>query len=111
MCFTNALIYTLQFEKTADHLFDAAYYGQEDPIAGASECIISGMPMRIGTGFFDVIHRLPPGVTQQQEQPEEPTGRKQARFKPKPKTAAQKKAEAEDNWFDQADLQRQCKFV
>ncbi|KAK4336990.1 hypothetical protein RND71_044076 [Anisodus tanguticus] len=35
------------FEKTADHLFDAAYFGQEDPILGVSESIISGMPMAI----------------------------------------------------------------
>jgi DNA-directed RNA polymerase III subunit RPC1 len=37
-------------------LFDAAYFGQEDPILGVSECIISGVPMRIGTGFFDLMY-------------------------------------------------------
>ncbi|CAG2111312.1 unnamed protein product, partial [Medioppia subpectinata] len=36
------------FERTADHLFDAAYYGQVDHILGVSESIISGMPMRLG---------------------------------------------------------------
>ena len=44
-----------QFEKTADHLFDAAYFGQEDPILGVSESIISGLPIKIGTGFFDLL--------------------------------------------------------
>ena len=45
------------FEKTADHLFDAAFFGQEDPILGVSESIISGMPMAIGTGFFDLLYK------------------------------------------------------
>ncbi|XP_015787485.1 DNA-directed RNA polymerase III subunit RPC1 [Tetranychus urticae] len=45
------------FEKTADHLFDAAYFCQKDPILGVSESIISGMPIRIGTGFFDLIRK------------------------------------------------------
>jgi DNA-directed RNA polymerase III subunit RPC1 len=47
----------LQFEKTADHLFDAAYFNQEDAIVGVSESIISGVPMRLGTGFFDLISK------------------------------------------------------
>ena len=47
------------FEKTADHLFDAAFFGQEDPILGVSESIISGMPMSIGTGFFDLLYKPP----------------------------------------------------
>ncbi|KAJ8955952.1 hypothetical protein NQ314_006801 [Rhamnusium bicolor] len=40
------------FEKTADHLFDAAYYGQIDKISGVSENIIMGTPAPIGTGIF-----------------------------------------------------------
>ncbi|KAG1714420.1 DNA-directed RNA polymerase III subunit RPC1 [Nymphon striatum] len=40
------------FEKTADHLFDAAYFGQKNYITGVSECIIMGKPMGIGTGLF-----------------------------------------------------------
>ncbi|XP_055932368.1 DNA-directed RNA polymerase III subunit RPC1-like [Argiope bruennichi] len=53
------------FEKTADHLFDAAYYGQEDSITGVSESIILGIPMSLGTGFFKLLHKantapLPP---------------------------------------------------
>ncbi|KAG8185895.1 hypothetical protein JTE90_028895 [Oedothorax gibbosus] len=45
------------FEKTADHLFDAAYYGQEDTITGVSESIILGIPMTLGTGFFKLLHK------------------------------------------------------
>ncbi|GAB6022152.1 DNA-directed RNA polymerase III subunit RPC1 [Chamberlinius hualienensis] len=44
------------FEKTADHLFDAAYYGQIDAITGVSESIIMGKPMPLGTGLFKMIH-------------------------------------------------------
>uniref|UniRef100_A0A182SZZ6 DNA-directed RNA polymerase n=1 Tax=Anopheles maculatus TaxID=74869 RepID=A0A182SZZ6_9DIPT len=44
------------FEKTADHLFDAAYYGQTDSVDGVSERIILGMPASIGTGLFKLIH-------------------------------------------------------
>ncbi|XP_051928207.1 DNA-directed RNA polymerase III subunit RPC1 [Hippocampus zosterae] len=40
------------FEKTADHLFDAAYFGQKDSVCGVSESIITGNPMNIGTGLF-----------------------------------------------------------
>ncbi|KAK7603430.1 hypothetical protein V9T40_003429 [Parthenolecanium corni] len=47
------------FEKTADHLFDAAYYGQVDEINGVSESIIMGIPMSIGTGIFKLLQRYP----------------------------------------------------
>ncbi|CAH2007685.1 unnamed protein product [Acanthoscelides obtectus] len=45
------------FEKTADHLFDAAYYGQIDKINGVSENIIMGMAAPIGTGIFKLLHK------------------------------------------------------
>ncbi|XP_008558065.1 DNA-directed RNA polymerase III subunit RPC1 [Microplitis demolitor] len=45
------------FEKTADHLFDAAYYGQTDAICGVSESIIMGIPAPIGTGMFKLLHK------------------------------------------------------
>lgn len=32
------------FEKTSDHLFNAAVNAKSDTIAGVSECIIMGMP-------------------------------------------------------------------
>ncbi|CAB0005729.1 unnamed protein product [Nesidiocoris tenuis] len=47
------------FEKTADHLFDAAYYGQTDAITGVSESIIMGIPMTVGTGLFKLVHKYP----------------------------------------------------
>jgi DNA-directed RNA polymerase III subunit RPC1 len=49
----------LQFEKTADHLFDAAYYGQKDVICGVSESIIMGIPVPLGTGIFKLLHKYP----------------------------------------------------
>ncbi|XP_012276667.1 DNA-directed RNA polymerase III subunit RPC1 [Orussus abietinus] len=45
------------FEKTADHLFDAAYYGQKDAICGVSESIIMGIPVPVGTGIFKLLHK------------------------------------------------------
>jgi DNA-directed RNA polymerase III subunit RPC1 len=39
------------FEKTTDHLFDAAVHGRSDEIVGVSECIIMGTPIPIGTGL------------------------------------------------------------
>eukprot|EP01147_Barroeca_monosierra_P009908 gene9908-2093_t len=47
------------FEKTIDHLFDAAMRGTEDPIEGVSECIIVGKPMKIGTGAFSLMQSPP----------------------------------------------------
>lgn len=45
------------FEKTADHLFDAAYYGQTDAICGVSESIIMGIPVPVGTGIFKLLQK------------------------------------------------------
>ncbi|XP_077989635.1 DNA-directed RNA polymerase III subunit RPC1-like [Glandiceps talaboti] len=53
----ESVLMLASFEKTADHLFDAAYYGQEDAINGVSECIIMGIPMTIGTGLFKLLHK------------------------------------------------------
>lgn len=60
-------VFIFQFEKTSDHLFDAAYYGQMDAIDGVSERIILGMPAAIGTGMFKLIQNhqdkaVPPPV-------------------------------------------------
>jgi DNA-directed RNA polymerase III subunit RPC1 len=40
------------FEKTADHLFDAAISGNLDSITGVSECIILGKTVPLGTGMI-----------------------------------------------------------
>jgi len=53
----ESVLMLASFEKTTDHLFEAAYYGQEDEIQGVSECIIMGKPMYLGTGVFKLIHK------------------------------------------------------
>ena len=52
------------FEKTTDHLYDAAVQCKKDDISGVSECIITGNLVKLGTGAFDVVmdkDMLPPG--------------------------------------------------
>jgi len=44
------------FEKTTDHLFDAAAKGREDFISGVSENIIMGGPLPLGTGLFTMCY-------------------------------------------------------
>ncbi|XP_021363401.1 DNA-directed RNA polymerase III subunit RPC1-like isoform X1 [Mizuhopecten yessoensis] len=53
----ESVLMLASFEKTADHLFEAAYHGQKDTINGVSECIIMGIPMGIGTGLFKLLHK------------------------------------------------------
>ena len=43
------------FERTTDHLFDAAVHSRCDDIMGVSECIIMGTPIDIGTGCFKLL--------------------------------------------------------
>ncbi|KAK1271858.1 DNA-directed RNA polymerase II subunit RPB1 [Acorus gramineus] len=45
------------FEQTASHLFNASVNGRDDKIEGVSECIIMGIPMRLGTGILKVKQR------------------------------------------------------
>lgn len=45
------------FEKTTDHLFDAALHSKRDCLEGVSESIIMGMPMQLGTGLFKLIRK------------------------------------------------------
>ena len=49
------------FEKTTDHLFDAALHGRVDEVTGVSECIIMGIPMPTGTGLFKVVQQQAEG--------------------------------------------------
>ncbi|XP_068736318.1 DNA-directed RNA polymerase III subunit RPC1-like isoform X2 [Montipora capricornis] len=53
----ESVLMLASFEKTSDHLFDAALEGKRDSIDGVSECIIMGIPMSIGTGMFKLLHR------------------------------------------------------
>ena len=48
----DSVLMLASFEKTTDHLFDAALYGKSDAIAGVSESIIMGNPAQtVGTGM------------------------------------------------------------
>jgi DNA-directed RNA polymerase III subunit RPC1 len=40
----DSVLMLASFEKTTDHLFDAAAFGKTDSIAGVSESIIMGNP-------------------------------------------------------------------
>ncbi|WKY14160.1 hypothetical protein Q1695_000032 [Nippostrongylus brasiliensis] len=55
----ESVLLLASFEKTMDHLFEAAFYSQKDPIRGVSECIILGIPISIGTGMFKLHQKLP----------------------------------------------------
>ncbi|KAJ3704079.1 hypothetical protein LUZ61_007784 [Rhynchospora tenuis] len=44
--------------KSAEHIFNAAYSGKEDPIEGVCECIIMGIPMQLGSGMLKIRQRL-----------------------------------------------------
>ncbi|KAH8887781.1 beta and beta-prime subunits of DNA dependent RNA-polymerase [Thozetella sp. PMI_491] len=63
----DSVLQLASFEKTPDHLFDAAAGMKSDRIEGVSECIIMGQTMSIGTGSFQVVRRL--GITDGQLQP------------------------------------------
>ncbi|XP_028157566.1 DNA-directed RNA polymerase III subunit RPC1 isoform X5 [Ostrinia furnacalis] len=56
----DSVLNLASFEKTADHLFDAAYYGQRDHIEGVSESIIVGVPAGVGTGVLQLLHAHAP---------------------------------------------------
>ena len=48
----DSVLQLASFEKTTDHLFDAAFYMKTDKVEGVSERIILGQTMGIGTGAF-----------------------------------------------------------
>ena len=51
----ESVLLLASFERTTDHLYEAAFYGQKDKICGVSECIITGNPISIGTGMFKIL--------------------------------------------------------
>ncbi|KAL8591010.1 hypothetical protein ACOMHN_021775 [Nucella lapillus] len=61
----ESVLMLASFEQTADHLFEAAYFGQKDTINGVSESIIMGKPMSVGTGIFQLLQKpiIPPRPT------------------------------------------------
>jgi len=56
----ESVLMLASFEKTTDHLFDAAVHSREDAIVGVSECIIMGTPIPIGTGIMKMLQQRPP---------------------------------------------------
>jgi DNA-directed RNA polymerase III subunit RPC1 len=54
----DSVLQLASFEKTPDHLFEAASGMKSDRIEGVSEKIIMGQTMTVGTGAFQVIRKL-----------------------------------------------------
>lgn len=54
----DSVLQLASFEKTPDHLFEAAAKMKTDRIEGVSECIILGQTMNLGTGGFQVVRGL-----------------------------------------------------
>lgn len=54
----DSVLQLASFEKTPDHLFEAAWHMKRDKIEGVSECIIMGQSMSVGTGAFRVVRKL-----------------------------------------------------
>ena len=52
----DSVLQLASFEKTTDHLFEAAWHAKRDKIEGVSECIIMGQTISQGTGAFQVVH-------------------------------------------------------
>ncbi|KAK9865213.1 hypothetical protein WJX84_010418 [Apatococcus fuscideae] len=50
----DSVLALASFEKSTDHLFDAALHGRVDDVTGVSESIIMGAPMPTGTGIFKI---------------------------------------------------------
>jgi len=56
----DSVLMLASFEKTTDHLFDAALFGKTDAIEGVSESIIMGHPAEgLGTGLPALIQPRP----------------------------------------------------
>ena len=55
----DSVLMLASFEKTPDHLFDAAIHSRVDPVRGVSESIIVGVPIPLGTGLFKLQQALP----------------------------------------------------
>uniref|UniRef100_A0A0A9Z0I2 DNA-directed RNA polymerase n=1 Tax=Lygus hesperus TaxID=30085 RepID=A0A0A9Z0I2_LYGHE len=56
----DSVLMLASFEKTADHLFEAALKSSKDTVSGVSECIILGLPVPIGTGMFETLYTTNP---------------------------------------------------
>lgn len=65
----DSVLHAASFEKTADHLFDAALHGRIDRVTGVSESIIMGIPMPTGTGLFKLLYNAPDPTLQTHSDP------------------------------------------
>ena len=54
----DSVLQLASFEKTPDHLFEAAWHAKKDKIEGVSECIIMGQSISQGTGAFQIVKSL-----------------------------------------------------
>lgn len=54
----DSVLQLASFERTSDHVFDAAANMKVDSIEGVSEKIIMGQTMSLGTGAFQMVRRL-----------------------------------------------------
>ncbi|KAG7836952.1 hypothetical protein KL943_000991 [Ogataea angusta] len=65
----DSVLQLASFEKTTDHLFDAAFYMKKDLVEGVSERIILGQTMNIGTGAFKLAaqSKVDPGKLRKRE--------------------------------------------
>jgi DNA-directed RNA polymerase III subunit RPC1 len=54
----DSVLQLASFEKTPDHLFEAAAGMKRDGIQGVSESIIMGQTMNVGTGAFGLVRYL-----------------------------------------------------
>ncbi|KAK3678902.1 DNA-directed RNA polymerase III subunit C1 (rpo31) [Recurvomyces mirabilis] len=54
----DSVLQLASFEKTPDHLFEAAIMRKKDLVEGVSECIILGQGMKLGTGGLSVVRPL-----------------------------------------------------
>jgi DNA-directed RNA polymerase III subunit RPC1 len=64
----ESVLMLASFEKTTDHLFDAAVHGRTDAIVGVSECIIMGIPIPLGTGLFKLLKKATAPVAKPETQ-------------------------------------------
>lgn len=51
----DSVLMLSSFEKTPEHLFNAAIGNKVDSVAGVSESLILGKPMELGTGSFSIL--------------------------------------------------------
>ncbi|KAI6197485.1 DNA-directed RNA polymerase [Aphelenchoides besseyi] len=56
----ESVLLLASFERTTDHLFEAAFFGQKDEIIGVSESIIMGTQAGIGTGMMKLLQNRGP---------------------------------------------------